>query len=41
VVVAGINHGISLRNQFDDLVKQTGSVAGAVDSWTLDAVRSQ
>ena len=41
VVVAGINLGISLRNQFDDLVKQTGSVAGAVDSWTLDVVRSQ
>lgn len=41
VVVAGINLGMSLRTQFDDLVKQTGSVAGAIDAWTLAAVRSQ
>lgn len=41
VVVAGINLGMSLRTQFDDLVKQTGSVAGAIDAWTLAAVRPQ
>jgi len=41
VVVAGINLGISLRNQFDELVKTTGSVSGAVSSWTLDVARPQ
>ena len=38
VVIAGINLGLTLRNQFADLVKSTGSVAGAIDSWTFESV---
>lgn len=40
VVVAGINLGLTLRNQFADLVKTTGSVGAAIDAWSLQAVES-
>lgn len=40
VVVAGINLGLTLRNQFADLVKTTGSVGGAIDAWAFQAVES-
>jgi len=38
VVVAGINLGLTLRNQFAELVKSTGSVTGAIDAWSFAAV---
>jgi phospholipid transport system substrate-binding protein len=41
VVVAGINLGLTLRNQFADLVKTTGSVSGAIDAWSFEAVDAQ
>lgn len=40
VVVAGINLGLTLRNQFADLVNTTGSVGGAIDAWAFQAVES-
>lgn len=36
VVVAGINLGLTLRNQFAELVKTTGSVQGAIDAWSFE-----
>lgn len=38
VVIAGINLGLTLRNQFADLVKSAGSVSGAIDSWSFESV---
>ncbi len=38
VVISGINLGLTLRNQFADLVKSSGSVSGAIDSWTFESV---
>ena len=38
VVIAGINLGLTLRNQFADLVQSTGSVSGAIDSWSFESV---
>ena len=38
VVIAGINLGLTLRNQFSDLVKSAGSVSGAIDSWSFESV---
>ncbi|MDB9861883.1 ABC transporter substrate-binding protein [Litorivicinus sp.] len=35
VVIAGINLGLTLRNQFADLVRTSGSVDGAINAWTL------
>jgi len=40
VVISGINLGLTLRNQFADLVKSSGSVSGAIDSWTFESVRA-
>jgi phospholipid transport system substrate-binding protein len=40
VVIAGINLGLTLRNQFADLVKSTGSVSGAIDAWSFESVSS-
>lgn len=40
VVVAGINLGLTLRNQFADLVKTTGSVGGAIDAWSFETVET-
>ncbi len=37
VVIAGINLGLTLRNQFADLVRTSGSVDGAINAWTLSA----
>ena len=37
VVVAGINLGLTLRNQFAELVKTTGSVQGAINAWDYDS----
>ena len=37
-VIAGINLGLTLRNQFADLVKSAGSVSGAIDSWSFESV---
>ena len=31
VVISGINLGLTLRNQFSDLVKSSGSVSGAIE----------
>jgi phospholipid transport system substrate-binding protein len=38
IVIAGINLGLTLRNQFADLVQSTGSVSGAIDSWSFESV---
>lgn len=38
VVLAGINLGLTLRNQFADLVQSKGSVEGAIDSWSFESV---
>ena len=38
VVIAGINLGLTLRNQFADLVKSAGSVSGAIDPWSFESV---
>ncbi len=38
VVIAGINLGVTLRNQFADLVKSSGSIEGAIESWTFESV---
>ena len=38
VLISGINLGLTLRNQFADLVKSSGSVSGAIDSWTFESV---
>lgn len=38
VVIAGINLGVTLRNQFADLVKTSGSIEGAIESWTFESV---
>ncbi len=40
IVIAGINLGLTLRNQFADLVKSTGSVSGAIDAWSFESVSS-
>lgn len=40
VVVAGINLGLTLRNQFADLVKTTGSVGRAIDAWSFETVET-
>ena len=40
IVIAGINLGLTLRNQFSDLVKSTGSVSGAIDAWSFKSVSS-
>ncbi len=40
VTVAGINLGLLLRDEFNALVKSTGSVSGAIDSWSFESVRS-
>ena len=40
VVIAGINLGLTLRNQFADLVKSTGSVSSAIDAWSLESASS-
>lgn len=37
VVVAGINLGLTLRNQFADLVKSTGSIQGAISAWDFES----
>ena len=37
VVIAGINLGLTLRNQFADLVNSTGSVSSAIDAWSLES----
>lgn len=41
VVIAGINIGLTLRNQFADLVKSTGGVTGAVDAWSFAVLSDQ
>ena len=41
VVIAGINLGLTLRNQFADLVQSTGSVTGAIDSWSFESVSAK
>ena len=41
VVISGINLGLTLRNQFSDLVKSSGSVSGAIESWTFESVSAQ
>ena len=38
VTVAGINLGLLLRDQFNALVSSTGSVSGAIDSWSFTSV---
>jgi phospholipid transport system substrate-binding protein len=40
VVIAGINLGLTLRNQFADLVNSTGSVASAIDAWSFESESS-
>ncbi len=40
VTVAGINLGLLLRDQFNALVKSTGSVSGAIDSWSFESAGS-
>ena len=40
VVIAGINLGLTLRNQFADLVKSTGSVSSAIDAWSFESASS-
>jgi ABC-type transporter MlaC component len=38
VSIAGVNIGLLLRDQFNSLVQSTGSVAGAIDSWSFESV---
>ena len=38
VSIAGLNVGLLLRDQFDSLVQSTGSVTGAIDSWSFESV---
>ena len=40
VVIAGINLGLTLRNQFADLVKSTGGVSSAIDAWSFESASS-
>lgn len=40
VSVAGINLGLSLRNQFADLVKVEGGVNGAIAAWSFDSAQA-
>ena len=40
VTVAGINLGLLLRDQFNALVNSTGSVSGAIDSWSFKSTGS-
>ena len=41
VIIAGINLGLVLRNQFADLVQSTGSISGAIDAWTFESVSAE
>jgi phospholipid transport system substrate-binding protein len=41
VVLAGINLGVTLRNQFADLVKSSGSIEGAIESWSFESVSTE
>ena len=38
VVIAGINFGLTLRNQFADLVKTKGNIGDAIDAWSFSSV---
>ena len=38
VTIAGVNLGLLLRDQFNSLVQSTGSVSGAIDSWSFESV---
>ena len=41
VSIAGLNIGLLLREQFDSLVQSTGSVTGAIDSWSFESVSAK
>lgn len=41
VVIAGINFGLTLRNQFADLVETKGNITAAIDAWSFSSVRDE
>lgn len=41
VSIAGVNIGLLLRDQFNSLVQSTGSVTGAIDSWSFESMETK